>query len=107
MGFGGTARELSGPDVVIGAQRAAKSPCDAAASVVVSLLVISALPVSGNQDKGKLSLRSPGHHLSVDLARTFSGVPAQLPSLRPDTAVWRSWQCDDATGLLALSVGRG
>ena len=54
------------------------------ASVVVSLPVISALPVSGNQDKDKLSLRSPEHHLSVNLVRAYSGVPSQLPSLRPD-----------------------
>ena len=85
----------TGPDVVIGAQQRAL------VSVMVSLPVISALPVSGNQDEDKLLLRSPEHHLSVNLARAYSGVPSQLLSLRPDAAAWRSWQWDDATGLLA------
>ena len=74
-------------------------------SAAVSLPVISALPVSGNQDKDKLSLRSPEHHLLVNLARAYSVVPSQLPSLRLDAAAWRSWQCDDATGLLAHLLG--
>ena len=46
-------------------RRAAKRPCDATASVVISLPLIRALPVSGNQDKDRLSLRTHEHHQST------------------------------------------
>ena len=103
VGFGRTPSELSGPDVVIGVQQ--RAPVMLPQVLLYLCRWISALPVSGNQEKDKLSLRSPEHHLSVNLARAFSGVPSQLPRLRPDAAALRSWHCDDATGLLPHLLG--
>ena len=83
MGSGRTSREQSGRDVVIGAQqRALVIPRQGRG--IPAADQPGALPVSGNQDKDKLSLRSPEHHLSVNLAHAFSGVPSQLLSLRPE-----------------------